>query len=192
MKFNVARKFPIGVWLLWMSMHAHVSAAQNEVSQAHYFLPNATASEIITLSSGTTASASVIIVTQALAIKETGPALTVKKFGEVYGFSPSFISVEKDRPTRLEFWNLQPDDTHQFFIVGPKSESLLFVELPPLKKTSYVLTFHKEGLYSFQCPMHGAAMSGQIMVVRSEMDAKREAGFSWKRLWAGLKNLATE
>ena len=175
-----------------MFLHTQASAAPKKASQAHYFLPDAASSELISFSSGTSASVSVIIVTQALAIKETGPASTVKEFGEVYGFSPSFVAVEKDRPTRLEFWNLQPDDTHQFFIVGPKSESLLFVELPPLKKTSYVLTFHEEGLYSFQCPMHGAAMSGQILVMAPQADVIKKGGFSWKRLWARLKDLATE
>jgi hypothetical protein len=41
-------------------------------------------------------------------VKETGPKPTVKTFGEVYAFSPTFIAVHPDQPTEFDFWNLQP------------------------------------------------------------------------------------
>jgi hypothetical protein len=35
-----------------------------------------------------------------VAIKETGPAQTVKQFGEVYAFSPDVFAVRRDEPTQ--------------------------------------------------------------------------------------------
>jgi plastocyanin len=49
--------------------------------------------------------------------------------------------------------------------MGPASEVLMYEDLPPLKKTSYIFTFHKEGLYDFKCLQHQPEMSGQIMVL---------------------------
>ena len=37
--------------------------------------------------------------------------------------------------------------------------------LLPLQETSYVFTFHQEGLYRFACSMHPNAMFGQILVL---------------------------
>lgn len=183
---RTSKSFITGLGLLLVGFATVSSDAdQHKMVPPHYFLPDATASAIVSVSSNIPPTTSITVVTQAVAIKETGPAVTVKAFGEVYTFSPSFIMVRKEIPTRLEFWNLQPDDVHQFFLVGPKSESLLFVELPSLKKTSYVLTFHREGLYSFECPMHGAAMSGQIFVIPSQ--DKNADGSFWNKLWNLLK-----
>jgi plastocyanin len=39
------------------------------------------------------------------------------------------------------------------------------VMLPALKKTSYVMTFHQEGLFTFYCAAHPPEMSGQILVL---------------------------
>jgi plastocyanin len=36
---------------------------------------------------------------------------------------------------------------------------------PALLKTSYVFTFHQDGLFNFTCAMHQLAMKGQILVV---------------------------
>lgn len=121
-----------------------------------------------TVEKGDTAASEVIVLTQAIAIRETGPKKTVKRFGEVYAFSPATIIVHRDEPTRLRFWNLQPDDEHDFMLADPESNVLMKVTLPPLRETSYVLTFHREGLFPFYCTVHQPAMSGQILVAAPE------------------------
>lgn len=105
------------------------------------------------------------MLTEAIAVKETGPNATVKQFGEVYTFSPSFITVHRDQPTQIEFWNLQPDDEHDFALLGSDSTVLMYVKLPPLQKTSYIFTFHQEGEIDFKCLRHQPEMSGQILVL---------------------------
>ena len=133
-----------------------------------FFLPTGDATKIVTATPEGDADAGITVVTQAVAIKETGPKATIAKFGEVYGFNPNFIAVHRDQPTQIEFWNLQPDDEHDFAIVGPDLKILMYVKLPPLKKTSYVFTFHREGLIGFTCLRHQPAMSGQILVLPPE------------------------
>ena len=65
----------------------------------------------------------------------------------------------------MTFWNLQPDDEHDFMLTDPHNKVLLQVKLPPLSKTTFVMTFHEEELYPFYCTVHQPAMSGQILVV---------------------------
>jgi plastocyanin len=132
---------------------------------ARYYLPNAQTSRIVTVTREGNASAEVTLLTQAVAVKENGPKTTLDRFGEVYAFSPPLIAVHRDEPTMITFWNLQPDDDHDFALMGPASEVLMYEDLPPLKKTSYIFTFHKEGLYDFKCLQHQPEMSGQIMVL---------------------------
>ena len=96
-----------------------------------------------------------IVLTEAIAIKETGPKETVAKFGEVYAFSPTFIAIRREVPTMLTFWNLQPDDEHDFMLTAPDSTVLMHLKLAPLSKTSYVFTFHKDGI--FNVLLHGAS-----------------------------------
>ncbi len=110
------------------------------------------------------AKARVVITTATLAVKETGPAATVKQFGEVYAFSPEVFAVRRDEPTQITFWNLQPDDEHDFMLTDPRNKVLMKTKLPPLSKTTYVMTFHDEGVYPFYCVVHQPAMSGQILV----------------------------
>ncbi len=130
------------------------------------YLPNRTAAKVVGVTPGDgPAAAAVTVLTQAVAIKETGPKQTVARFGEVYAFAPSFIAVHRDEPTALAFWNLQADDEHDFMLVDPDLNVLMKVLLPPLQKTSYVFTFHREGLFSFFCTMHQPEMSGQILVL---------------------------
>src|SRR5438876_974933 len=109
------------------------------------------------------ATARIVITTATLAIKETGPAATVKQFGEVYAFSPDVFAVRRDEPTQITFWNLQPDDEHDFMLTDPRNKVLMKTKLPPLSKTTYVMTFHDEGVYPFYCVVHQPAMSGQIL-----------------------------
>jgi plastocyanin len=72
--------------------------------------------------------------------------------------------VRRDQPTEIVFWNLQPDDEHDFMLTDPANKVLLQTKFPPLSKTSFVMTFHDAGVFPFYCTMHQPAMSGQIVV----------------------------
>jgi len=132
-----------------------------------YFMPGIEAAKIVSVSTetNTPVGANVLVQTHAVAVKETGPKETVARFGEVYAFSPAFIAVHRDEPTLIRFWNLQTDDNHDFMLIEPNTRVLMKALLPPLKETSFVFTFHKEGLYNFICAMHQPAMAGQILVL---------------------------
>jgi plastocyanin len=121
----------------------------------------------VTIARTGNASARVLVTTIGVAIKETGPATTVKQFGEVYAFSPEVFAVRRDQPTQITFWNLQPDDEHDFMLTDPQNRVLLKTTFAPSSKTTYVMTFHDEGVYPFYCTMHQPAMSGQIIVTPS-------------------------
>ena len=126
----------------------------------------AAASKIVTVTSGATAAPlSVVILTEAVAVKETGPKPTIEHFGEVYAFSPSFIAVHRDEPTRITLWNLQPDDDHDFMLEDRPGHALMHLRLVPLSKTSYIYMFHREGLFDFRCAVHQPEMNGQILVL---------------------------
>jgi plastocyanin len=129
------------------------------------YLPDAAAARVVTVTPSGEAAAAVTVLTEAVAVKETGPLQTVKRFGEVYAFAPAFIAVHRDQPTEISFWNLQPDDEHDFMLVDPDANVLMKVTLLPLRKTTYVFTFHREGLFPFYCTMHQPEMSGQILVL---------------------------
>jgi plastocyanin len=130
-----------------------------------FFLPTGDAAKIVTVTEAGEAEAGLTILSAAVTVRETGPGPTVKKFGEVYAFDPSFVAVHREQPTQIEFWNLQPDDEHDFALLGPDLKVLMYVKLPPLQKISYTFTFHKEGLIDFKCLRHQPAMSGQILVL---------------------------
>lgn len=129
------------------------------------YLPDEAASSIVTVARDGRADAGVIVLTQALAIKETGPKETVRKFGETYAFAPAVFTVYRDRPTLVTFRNLQPDDVHDFMLTAPDDTVLMQVPLPALEDTAYVFTFHREGVFPFYCTLHQPAMSGQILVL---------------------------
>ena len=131
------------------------------------YLPDAKASRVVTVAEGGPAAAGITVSTEAVASKETGPRATVARFGEVYAFSPAFVAVHRDQPTEISFWNLQPDDDHDFMLVGPDAAVLMKVSLPALRKTTYVFTFHEEGLFTFYCTLHQPEMNGQILVLPS-------------------------
>ena len=57
------------------------------------YLPDAAASRIVTVTESGTAAAGITVLTEAVAIKETGPRATVARFGEVYAFAPAFVAV---------------------------------------------------------------------------------------------------
>jgi plastocyanin len=129
------------------------------------YLPNAQNSRIVTVTRTGQPMARMIVQTHGAAIKETGPKETVARFGEVYAFSPATIIVHRDEATLIEFWNLQPDDDHDFMLMDSRLEVMMKVMLPMLRKTSYIFTFHQDGLFNFVCTMHQPAMNGQILVV---------------------------
>src|ERR1700694_6005466 len=110
------------------------------------------------------ATARVVVTMVVSATKESGPAETIKNFGEVYAFLPDVFAVRRDQPTQIIFWNLQPDDEHDFMLTDPANHVLLKTSFPPLSKTTYVMTFHDQGVFPFYCTVHQPAMSGQIIV----------------------------
>ncbi len=135
-----------------------------------YFLPHAKQSKIVSIAPSTKPTESktsegLIVLTEAVAIKETGPAATVKKFGEVYAFAPSFITVHRDEPLRIEFWNLQPDDVHDFMLLDRDGEAVMHARLLPLSKNAWTFNFHKQGIFDFMCAAHQPEMTGQILVL---------------------------
>jgi plastocyanin len=147
------------------ALFAQNTTAAKVAKPGRYYLPGPQASKIVTASRDTNASTEVTLLTEAVAVKENGPRTTINHFGEVYAYSPSLVAVHRDEPTMFTFWNLQPDDDHDFALLGPDSQVLMYVDVPPLKKTSYILTFHQEGLFDFKCLQHQPEMSGQIMVL---------------------------
>ena len=167
------RIVPLALALAMMAVSAGCAGprqgAEQEPAEPHEmgtsYLPNAEASKIVTVTTNGPASAVIVVLTQAVAVKETGPKETVARFGEVYAFSPAFVAVHRDQPTWIRFWNLQPDDEHDIMLMDPQRNVLMKVVLPPLRETAFVFTFHKEGLYEFVCAMHRPEMNGQILVL---------------------------
>ncbi|MGO8927821.1 MAG: hypothetical protein ACLQU3_13145 [Limisphaerales bacterium] len=137
------------------------------LSPESFYLPDADASRLVSVATNGVALANIVVQTHRVAVNETGPKETVEKFGEVYAFSPNFFAVHREEPTMIRFWNLQPDDNHDFMLIDPHSRVLMSVLLPPLKETAYLFTFHEEGLFSFVCAVHPAGMAGQILVLPS-------------------------
>lgn len=147
------------------SEHSGMGNLDRELVQESFYMPKGEAARIVTVTTNGPAAASVLVQTQRVAVKESGPKETVEKFGEVYAFSPNFFAVHRDEPTRIRFWNLQPDDNHAFMLFGPNGEVLMNTALLPLQETAYVATFHREGLFRFACSLHPNAMFGQILVL---------------------------
>lgn len=108
--------------------------------------------------------ARVVVMTEALVTKESGPKESLAAFGESYAFVPSTFAVREDEPTEIVFWNLQGDDEHDVMLLDSQRKVILQAKLPPLKKTSFVMTFHRAGLFDFYCVAHQPEMSGQVIV----------------------------
>lgn len=161
--YNCARAFAAvaAVVIFFASTAAHAHTGH----KGGFFLPTGDHAKIVTVTETGDAVAGITVITQAVAVKETGLKSTVAKFGEVYTFSPQFIAVHRDEPTRIEFWNLQPDDEHDLAVLDGDLNVLMYEKLPMLTKTSWVFTFHREGLFGFKCLVHQPEMSGQILVL---------------------------
>ena len=151
--------------LAGFAVGASFAAPPVEREKDNFYLPNKEQSQTVSVAAAGEAQAEIIVVTEPVAIKETGPKETIAKFGEVYAFAPSFIALPKDEPTRLTFWNLQPDDDHDFMLADPDLNVMMHVRLKPLSKNSWVFTFHKEGIFPFFCARHQPEMNGQILVL---------------------------
>ena len=128
-------------------------------------LPSGAADQVVSVTQSGTPVGNLTVITEAVAIRETGPKETVERFGEIYTFSPPVFAVHRDEPTRITFRNLQPDDLHDFTLMDSSRNQLMHIMLPPLHDTSYTFSFHKEGLFNFYCTMHQPVMSGQILVI---------------------------
>ena len=115
---------------------------------------------------GGKAHARVVVMSQALVTKESGPKDSLAAFGEAYAFVPSTFAVRVGEPTEITFWNLQSDDEHDVMLLDSHRKVVLQAKLPPLKKTSFVMTFHRAGLFDFYCTMHQPEMSGQVVVIK--------------------------
>jgi plastocyanin len=152
-------------FLVLISVEGAFAASPAEREKNNYYLPGKLQSQTVSVASSGDAQAEIVVLTEAVAVKETGPKATVAKFGEVYSFAPSFIAVHKDEPTRLAFWNLQPDDEHDFMLADPDLNVMMHVKFKPLSKNSWVFTFHKEGVFPFYCAVHQPEMNGQIFVL---------------------------
>jgi len=139
--------------------------ANQKLDMASFYLPNAEGSRVVSVTTNGPVAATILVQTHAVAVKETGPKETVAKFGEVYAFSPTFFAVHREEPTQIRFWNLQPDDNHDVMLIDPHAQVLMKLLLPPLKETTYVFTFHEEGLFNLICAMHLPSMNAQILVL---------------------------
>ena len=137
------------------------------------YLPSGAAEKVLSVTSPAPTRNQVVVLTQAVAIKETGPKQTVARFGEVYAFAPAFFVVRQEEPTRISFLNLQPDDLHDLLLADENNSVLMRLALPPQSETVHTYTFHKAGLYNFYCTMHQPAMRGQILVLPREARAAR-------------------
>jgi len=153
------------IWLFVLGLTLGSSSALDADDEPPTYLPTAANAKIVTVTTTGQPATRVIVQTQGVAIKEGGPRETVAAYGEVYAFAPSMIIVHRDEPTLIEFWNLQPDDDHDFMLMDPHWSVMMKVMLPALKKTSYLFTFHQDGLFNFICAMHQPGMAGQILVI---------------------------
>ena len=53
---------------------------------------------------------------------------------------------------------------HRAMLTDPANHVLLQTKFAPLSKTTYIMTFHDEGIFPFYCTARQPAMSGQIIV----------------------------
>jgi len=127
-----------------------------------YYMPDPAAARVVTIANAGPAALHIIVITQAVAEKEDEGGA---KSCEIYAFNPSFFAVYENEPTLISFRNYQADDDHNFLLLDPDSHPLMLLRLPALHETSYLFTFHREGLFNFHCTLHPPEMNGQILVL---------------------------
>src|SRR5258708_13294986 len=98
-------RVPVTALATLSALSVVASAAAAPPMDKHFYLPDAAASKIVSVAKEGKPEAEVIVLTEAVAIKETGPKETVAKFGEVYPFSPTFLAAPPQVPTILTFSN---------------------------------------------------------------------------------------
>lgn len=86
----------------------------------------------------------------------------VAKFGEVYGFAPSTITVDQGDHVVLHIRNLEGggDDGHTFTLPAYGINK----SLPPLSTETVSFTADKAGVFPFHCEFHQPWMSGELVV----------------------------
>ncbi len=79
---------------------------------------------------------------------------------EVYGFSPSTITVVEGDTIDFTFFNPE-DDEHSFVLPD------LAIPLPPQRKTTATYVTKRAGVFPFVCsiPKHAPMMHGQLVVL---------------------------
>src|SRR5260370_25011899 len=97
---------------------AAMAQSMNLAKPARYYLPGPQASKIVTVTSEGSASAEVTVMTEAVAVKESGPQATVAQFGEAYAFSPPLIALHRGEPTMITFWHLQSHVKDEIALLG--------------------------------------------------------------------------
>ena len=127
-----------------------------------YYMPDPAAARVVTIANAGPAALHIIVITQAVAEKEDEGGA---KSCEIYAFNPSFFAVYENEPALISFRNYQADDDHNFLLLDPDSHPLMLLRLPALHETSYLFTFHREGLFNFHCTLHPPEMNGQILVL---------------------------
>lgn len=95
--------------------------------------------------------------------KEAGPEPAIKKFGEVYGFSPMTITVTLGDRVDLTIRNLQAggDDAHSFTLPAFGINK----NIPPLTVAHVSFVAGKEGVFPFHCRFHKPWMAGELVVL---------------------------
>ncbi len=156
----------VAILLAAVSPARAADAMSGAEGAARYFMPDAAASKIVTIVGNGTAAASIVVLTEAVAVKETGPKATIEHFGEVYAFSPNFIAVHRDEPTRITLWNLQPDDDHDFMLEDPTikdrsgGDALMHLRLAPPERSSIVGSSSMKSCSSSGCRFHSVIRVG--------------------------------
>ena len=68
-----------------------LAAAHGHPERTPDYLPTGEAERFLTVEKGGKPEQNLVVLTESVAVKETGPKQTVARFGEVYAFSPSFL-----------------------------------------------------------------------------------------------------
>lgn len=90
-------------------------------------------------------------------------AKTVKKFGEVYGYTPGTLVVRQGDHVVLHIRNLEAggDDGHTFTLPGYGINR----SISPLGEITVSFTAGKVGIFPFHCEFHKPWMSGEVVVL---------------------------
>ncbi len=88
---------------------------------------------------------------------------TVKKFGEVYGFSPSTLVVRQGDHVVINIRNLEGggDDGHTFTLKAYGINQTL----SPLSAVKVSFTATKSCIFQYECEFHKPWMAGELVVL---------------------------